>query len=189
MHDITPQWTGTRPDLDQGSQKCCAVQTAGLTTSQSPANLLLYQTGPSSTNDWYKKSVIGLLCSQASIYANSSSIVHTKQHKDAGHDIDYAQAAHSAGMLSGAGLHAFVCQKFGSQLGTQAAHTRGQIICGCVQAAQGAGMLSVAVPPALSARGRFPAADATFDGFGYGGGLNWPRLQMLLDKRKERAKL
>ena len=113
----------------------------------------------------------------------------------------------------------------------------------CVQAGQGAGMLSVAVPPALSARGRFPAADATFDGFGYtysnlcnlcapvfagcspcicsgmthshmhtfvqdalvaqvhvlmlmgselllssilryGGGLNWPRLQMLLDKRQ-----
>jgi len=53
----------------------------------------------------------------------------------------------------------------------------------CVQAAQGAGMLSVAVPPALSARGRFPAAQVTFDGFGYGGGLNWPRLQMLLDKR------
>lgn len=52
-----------------------------------------------------------------------------------------------------------------------------------VQAAQGAGMLSVAVPPALSARGRFPAAQVTFDGFGYGGGLNWPRLQMLLDKR------
>ncbi len=44
-------------------------------------------------------------------------------------------------------------------------------------------MLSVAVPPALSARGRFPAAQVTFDGFGYGGGLNWPRLQMLLDKR------
>ena len=53
----------------------------------------------------------------------------------------------------------------------------------CVQAAQGAGMLSVAVPPALSARGRFPAAQVTFDGFGYGGGLKWPRLQMLLDKR------
>ncbi|DBB09328.1 TPA: hypothetical protein ACH3X3_007907 [Trebouxia sp. C0006] len=52
-----------------------------------------------------------------------------------------------------------------------------------MQAAQGAGMLSVAVPPALSARGRFPAAQVTFDGFGYGGGLNWPRLQMLLDKR------
>ncbi|KAL3149056.1 hypothetical protein ABBQ32_001901 [Trebouxia sp. C0010 RCD-2024] len=52
-----------------------------------------------------------------------------------------------------------------------------------MQAAQGAGMLSVAVPPALSARGRFPAADSTFDGFGYGGGLNWPRLQMQLDKR------
>jgi len=51
-----------------------------------------------------------------------------------------------------------------------------------VQAAQGAGMLSVAVPPALSARGRFPAAQVTFDGFGHGGGLNWPRLQMLLDK-------
>lgn len=45
-------------------------------------------------------------------------------------------------------------------------------------------MLSVAVPPALSARGRFPAADSTFDGFGYGGGLNWPRLQMQLDKRQ-----
>ena len=57
-----------------------------------------------------------------------------------------------------------------------------------LQAAQGAGMLSVAMPPALSARGRFPAADATFDGFGYGGGLNWPRLQMLLDKRKQSAK-
>ena len=53
-----------------------------------------------------------------------------------------------------------------------------------LQAAQGAGMLSVAVPPALSARGRFPAADATFDGFGYGGGLNWSRLQMQLDKRQ-----
>lgn len=53
-----------------------------------------------------------------------------------------------------------------------------------MQAAQGAGMLSVAVPPALSARGRFPAADSTFDGFGYGGGLNWPRLQMQLDKRQ-----
>ena len=58
------------------------------------------------------------------------------------------------------------------------------VVCVCVQAGQGAGMLSVAVPPALSARGRFPAADATFDGFGYGGGLNWPRLQMLLDKRQ-----
>ena len=57
-----------------------------------------------------------------------------------------------------------------------------------VQAAQGAGMLSVAMPPALSARGRFPAADATFDGFGYGGGLHWPRLQMLLDKRKQNAR-
>lgn len=52
-----------------------------------------------------------------------------------------------------------------------------------MQAAQGAGMLSVAVPSALSQRGKFPSADATFDGFGYGGGLNWVRLQMLLDKR------
>lgn len=61
---------------------------------------------------------------------------------------------------------------------------RGLKLVADLQAAQGAGMLSVAVPPALSARGRFPAADSTFDGFGYGGGLNWSRLQMQLDKRQ-----
>lgn len=50
------------------------------------------------------------------------------------------------------------------------------------QAARSAGMLSVAVPPALSARGVFSSADATFDGFGPGGGITWRRLEALLAK-------
>ncbi len=51
------------------------------------------------------------------------------------------------------------------------------------QAAKGAGALSVAVPPSLSARGRFAAADVSFDGFGPGGGAAWPRIKNMLAKR------
>ncbi len=50
------------------------------------------------------------------------------------------------------------------------------------QATRSAGMLSVAVPPALSARGTFSNADAFFDGFGPGGGITWRRLEGLLAK-------
>jgi hypothetical protein len=41
-------------------------------------------------------------------------------------------------------------------------------------------MVSIAVPSALSARGRFAHADATCDGFGSGGGLTLRRVQALL---------
>ncbi|KAK9820334.1 hypothetical protein WJX72_009120 [[Myrmecia] bisecta] len=54
-----------------------------------------------------------------------------------------------------------------------------------MKAAQGAGMLSAAVPPRRSARGVFPHADATFDGFGYGGGVTWARLKRMLEARSE----
>ena len=51
-----------------------------------------------------------------------------------------------------------------------------------MQAAQSAGILAAAVPPALSARGVFNNADVTFDGFGPGGGVTWRRLEAVLAK-------
>jgi hypothetical protein len=51
-----------------------------------------------------------------------------------------------------------------------------------MQAGRSAGMMSVAVPPALSARGSFGSADAVFDGFGPGGGITWRRLQGMLSR-------
>lgn len=51
-----------------------------------------------------------------------------------------------------------------------------------MQAAQSAGILAAAVPPALSAQGTFNNADAKFDGFGPGGGVTWRRLEAMLAK-------
>ncbi|KAK9901645.1 hypothetical protein WJX75_006354 [Coccomyxa subellipsoidea] len=51
-----------------------------------------------------------------------------------------------------------------------------------LQAAQSAGILAAAVPPALSAQGTFNNADAKFDGFGPGGGVTWRRLEAMLAK-------
>lgn len=56
-----------------------------------------------------------------------------------------------------------------------------------MEAAKGAGALCLAVPPSLSARGRFPAADATLDGYGQGGGASWPRIKAALLKRTATA--
>ena len=51
-----------------------------------------------------------------------------------------------------------------------------------VQAAKEAGVISAAVPPPLSARGTYPHADYSFDGFGPGGGITWRRMESLLTK-------
>jgi len=44
-------------------------------------------------------------------------------------------------------------------------------------------MLTLGVPPSVSMRGGFSAADAIFDGFGAGGGLTWRKARLMLDKR------
>lgn len=54
-----------------------------------------------------------------------------------------------------------------------------------MEAARGAGQYCVAVPPSLSARGKFSAADVQFDGFGPGGGATWPRVKAQLLQRLE----
>ena len=53
-----------------------------------------------------------------------------------------------------------------------------------LKAARGAGLLSVAVPAALSKRGRFEA-DMICDGFGAGGGASFPRICAQLLARAE----
>ncbi len=55
-----------------------------------------------------------------------------------------------------------------------------------LKAAQGAGLLSVAVPAALSTRGRFEA-DMVCDGFGAGGGASFSRIQAMLAARSKRC--
>lgn len=52
-----------------------------------------------------------------------------------------------------------------------------------MKAANGAGMLTVALPPSLSRRGKYGHADCQFDGFGYGGGISWARLKLMLNNR------
>ena len=54
--------------------------------------------------------------------------------------------------------------------------------CSVMQVAKEAGVVSIAVPPPLSARGTFPHADYSFDGFGPGGGITWRRTASILDK-------
>ena len=54
-----------------------------------------------------------------------------------------------------------------------------------IKAARGAGLLSVAVPAALSKRGRFEA-DMVCDGFGAGGGAGFPRIRAQLLARADR---
>lgn len=54
---------------------------------------------------------------------------------------------------------------------------------GLMESAKGAGLFTAGVPPSLTARGGYTAMDASFDGFGAGGGLTWRRLSRALDSR------
>lgn len=54
---------------------------------------------------------------------------------------------------------------------------------GLMECAKGAGLFTAGVPPSLTARGGYTAMDASFDGFGAGGGLTWKRLSRALDSR------
>jgi hypothetical protein len=53
-----------------------------------------------------------------------------------------------------------------------------------LKAAKGAGMLSIAVPAALSSRGQY-SADAQMDGYGPGGGVTWSRLVRQIEARSK----
>ena len=52
------------------------------------------------------------------------------------------------------------------------------------QAAQTAGMLAAAIPAVYAASGSFAFADILCDGFGYGGGATWKRLETALRARQ-----
>lgn len=54
---------------------------------------------------------------------------------------------------------------------------------GLMECAKGAGLFTAGVPPSLTARGGYTAVDASYDGFGAGGGLTWKRLSRALESR------
>lgn len=56
-----------------------------------------------------------------------------------------------------------------------------------MQAAKGAGLYTAGVPPSLAARGGYTAMDASFDGFGPGGGITWRKLKFILEAREKES--
>jgi hypothetical protein len=52
-----------------------------------------------------------------------------------------------------------------------------------MEAGKGVGMWVAGVPPALFKKGGFGAADATFDGFGSGGGLTWRKAKAMVESK------
>lgn len=56
-----------------------------------------------------------------------------------------------------------------------------------MQAAKGAGLYTAGVPPSLAARGGYTAMDASFDGFGPGGGITWRKLKFILEARQKES--
>ena len=86
---------------------------------------------------------------------------------------------HSVGHVGLAGCSSSRCScQYSNVLRGKGLHSRR-----CVtQVAKEAGVVSIAVPPPLSARGTFPYADYSFDGFGPGGGITWRRTAGILDK-------
>lgn len=56
-----------------------------------------------------------------------------------------------------------------------------------MEAAKTAGLMAAAVPPSLAARGGYSAADASFDGYGAGGGVTWRKLKAMMQARAAEA--
>jgi hypothetical protein len=55
-----------------------------------------------------------------------------------------------------------------------------------MEAGKGVGMFVAGVPPSLAQRGGFAAADASFDGFGAGGGLTWRKAKAMLESKNKK---